>query len=142
MKTLLILLASAAVAFGAAGDLTIRDDLAIIIEDAQGNLIVAGSVGDAAKNMPKAKVQTVTDAYLNSKIGSNKRKATLDGKVIKDAGLTIPSKIVEDVQKWLNDDSNDSEKAKALNEVLQAAEGIGAVISQGAKDKIEAAKPK
>lgn len=141
MKTFLILLASACLAFGAAGDYTVTDDLTLLLETPSGVKVVAGHVIDHIK-IRAEKVQAASDAYLNAKFADDKKKAVKDAKELKDKGCTIPTNIKDDTETWIEADANDPVKAKELKEanVVPPAEAIGATISQAAKDKINNAK--
>jgi hypothetical protein len=141
MKTILMLLASACLAFGAAGDYTVNEDLALLLETPSGEKVVAGHVRDHIK-IRAEKVQAASDNYLNAKFGGDKKKAVKDAKELKDQGVTIPSNIKDDTEEWIENDAKDPVKAKELKDanVVQPAEGIGAQISAEAKEKINNAK--
>jgi len=64
MKTILfVLLFTATLAFGKAGDYTLTDDLTVVIEDPMGNKIVAGQIKHNLKVAP-VKVQSAVNAKL------------------------------------------------------------------------------
>jgi hypothetical protein len=139
MKTIIILLASACLAFGAVGDYTMTDDLILLLETPSGEKVVAGYVHDHIK-IRAQKVQAASDAYLNAKFANDKKTAIKNANELKAKGCTVPANIKDDTESWIETDANDPEKAKALKDVVPPAEGIGCTITVEAKEKINNAK--
>lgn len=120
MKPLLLLLLSACVALGAAGDYTVRDDLTVILEDAKGNLIVAGRLIDHMKISPAK-----TQAAINSTLAAKADAAPLAARPLVDtakaAGATV-EKATED-------------KVKAAETIKAEADAAAAAAAAALEDK-------